>query len=319
MQNRRTFMKSAALAAAAISGPGLLKAKAMNPGQVFPPKAEDELFFDISLAQWSLNKRFSKRNGDLTNLDFPAYAKDKFDIHAVEYVDQFFPSADKEYIKELLKRTDDTGVKNVLIMIDTAGALGHLDEEKRVASVEKHYQWVEAAEMLGCHAIRVNASGRGSDLDVAHSTTKSLITLSRFAADYGISVIVENHGGPSSRASWLTSVIRNTGMINCGVLPDFGNFVIDRREGGEKYDLYQGMKELMPLAKGVSAKSHQFDEEGNETTKDFYRLLRIVKDAGFRGYIGVEYEGRELSQDEGVLATKNLLIKAGKAVMAEEG
>ena len=107
-------------------------------------------------------------------------------------------------------------------------------------------------------------------------------------------------------------------MINCGILPDFGNFVIDRRPGGEQYDLYQGVREFMPLAKGVSAKSHDFDEEGNETTKDYYKLLRIIKDSGFRGIIGIEYEGRNLSPDEGVMATKALLIKAGNAVMAEE-
>jgi sugar phosphate isomerase/epimerase len=311
-------MKSAALAAAAITAGPVVHAKqnTFNPAPAMGP--ENDLFFKISLAQWSLNAKFRGNNKEMENVDFPAYAKDKFGIQNVEYVDQFFPSADKEYIKELLKRTDDIGVRNVLIMIDTAGALGDLDEAKRVASVEKHYQWVEAAEMLGCHAIRVNARGRGSDLDVAHATTKSLITLCRFAADYGISVIVENHGGPSSRPPWLTSVIRNTGMINCGVLPDFGNFIIDRRPGGERYDLYQGLKEMMPLAKGVSAKTHNFDEEGNEVDKDFYRLLKIVKDAGFRGFIGIEYEGRELSQDEGVMATKNLLIKAGKAVMAEE-
>ena len=307
-------MKSAALAAAAISSGQLVQAK-QNKSNSFPAMGdEDDLFFKLSLAQWSLNRKFRGKDKEMENLDFPAYSKDKFGIQNVEYVDQFFPSADKAYIKELLTRTDDIGVKNVLIMVDTAGALGDLDEEKRTGYVEKHYQWVEAAEMLGCHAIRVNARGRGSDLDVAHATTKSLITLSRFAADYGISVIVENHGGPSSRASWLASVIRNTGMVNCGVLPDFGNFIIDRKPGGEKYDLYQGMKELMPLAKGVSAKSHDFDEEGNETTKDFYRLLQIVKDSGFRGYIGIEYEGRTLGPDEGVLATRDLLIKAGKAL-----
>ncbi len=311
-------MKSAAMAAAAMSAGSLVQAKqpSFNP---FPVQGEeDDLWFKISLAEWSLNSLLRGQNKTLENLDFPAYAKDKFGIHNVEYVDQFFPSADKEYVKELLKRTQDIGVRNVLIMIDTAGALGELDEEKRVAAVEKHYQWVEAAEILGCHAIRVNARGRGSELDVANATTKSLITLCRFAADYGISVIVENHGGPSSRPPWLTSVIRNTGMVNCGVLPDFGNFVISRGEEGEQYDLYQGVKELMPLAKGVSAKSHNFDEEGNETTKDYYRLLRIVKDSGFRGFIGVEYEGRELSKDDGVKATKALLIKAGKAVMEEE-
>ena len=308
-------MKSAALAAAAISAGQVVNAKDSGSNPLAQEQEARELFFDISLAQWSLNRKFRGKEKEMENLDFPAYTKDNFDIHAVEYVDQFFPSADKEYIKGLLKRTEDIGVKNVLLMIDTAGALGDQDEEKRKLAVEKHYQWVEAAEILGCHSIRVNARGRGSDLDVAHSTTKSLITLSQFAADYGISVIVENHGGPSSRASWLTSVIRNTGMVNCGVLPDFGNFIIDRKPGGEKYDLYQGMKELMPLAKGVSAKSHDFDEEGNETTKDFYRLLKIVKDSGFRGYVGIEYEGGDLSQDEGILATKNLLIKAGKSLM----
>ncbi len=315
MQTRRTFMKSAAVATAAITGGQVAFAKGSPAGSVAPVKRKKEdLFFDISLAQWSLNKKFRK-GGDLDNLDFPAYTKKEFDIHAVEYVDQFFPSADPKYIKSLMKRTEDIGVKNVLIMIDTAGSLGAQDEEKRKQAVENHYQWVEAAEMLGCHAIRVNARGNGSELDVAYATTRSLTTLSRFAADYGISVIVENHGGFSSRASWLASVIRATGMINCGVLPDFGNFIIDRKSGGEKYDLYLGMTELMPLAKGVSAKSHEFDEEGNETAKDFYRLLKIVKDAGFRGHIGIEYEGRTLSQYDGVKATKELLITAGKTLI----
>lgn len=316
MQNRRTFMKSAALAAAAISTGKVIHAKDRGSNPAIQEHGERELFFDISLAQWSLNKALFGRNVEkLDNLDFPAYAKEKFDIHAVEYVNQFFMDADMAYIKELLKRTQDIGVKNVLIMIDREGNLGDTDEAKRKEAVENHYKWVEYAHILGCHSIRVNAGGRGTAEEVAYAATRSLRTLSQFAADYRINVIVENHGGYSSRASWLVNVIRNTGMVNCGVLPDFGNFNVDYRKGGEKYDLYLGMKELMPLAKGVSAKSHNFDEEGNEVDKDFYRLLKIVKDAGFRGYIGIEYEGSDLSQDEGVMATKNLLIKAGKAVM----
>ncbi|RLD92194.1 MAG: sugar phosphate isomerase/epimerase [Bacteroidetes bacterium] len=313
MQNRRTFMKSAALAAAAISAGKVVSAQDTGNNPIIQEHPERELFFDISLAQWSLNKALFGK--ELDNLDFPAYAQKNFDIHAVEYVNQFFKEADTEYIKELLKRTQDIGVKNVLIMIDGEGNLGDTDEEKRKEAIEKHYKWVEYAHILGCHSIRVNAGGRGSAEEVAFSATRSLRTLSQFAADYGINIIVENHGGYSSRASWLTSVIRNTGMVNCGVLPDFGNFVIDRRPGGEKYDLYLGMQELMPLAKGVSAKSHNFDEEGNEVDKDFYRLMKIVKDSGFRGYVGIEYEGRELSQDEGIMATKNLLIKAGLSLM----
>lgn len=303
-------MKSAALAAAAISAGKVVQAKDNSHNPVVTDHPESELFFEISLAQWSLNKALF--GGELDNLDFPAYTQKNFDIHAVEYVNQFFKSADHEYAKELLKRTEDIGVKNVLIMIDREGNLGDTDEEKRKLAVENHYKWVECAHILGCHSIRVNAGGKGTDEEVAYAATRSLRTLSQFAADYRINVIVENHGGYSSRASWLTSVIRNTGMINCGVLPDFGNFNVSRYE---KYDLYLGMKELMPLAKGVSAKSHNFDEEGNEVDKDFYRILKIVKDSGFRGHVGIEYEGRELGQDEGIMATKNLLIEAGKSLM----
>lgn len=303
-------MKSAAVAAVGLSAGQAVNAKGNKTSLNVPPMGtQNDLFFSISLAQWSLNK--SLFGGKLDNLDFPEYTKKNFDIHAVEYVNQFFKSAEPSYVKELLKRTEDLGVKNVLIMIDREGNLGEVDEVKRSTAVENHFKWVEAAQLLGCHSIRVNAGGSGSEEEVAYSATRSLRELSQFAADYGIKVIVENHGGYSSRASWLSAVIRNTGMVNCGTLPDFGNFRVSK---DENYDIYLGMKELMPLAKGVSAKSNDFDEEGNETTKDFYRILKIVKDAGFRGYIGIEYEGRNFGENEGILATKNLLIKAGQAI-----
>lgn len=303
-------MKSAALAAAGVSAGQAVNARDKQKNMHASPlgKSED-LFFDISLAQWSLNK--SLFGGKLDNLDFPEYTKQNFDIHAVEYVNQFFKSAEKSYIKDLLQRTDDLGMRNVLIMVDREGNLGEVEESKRKTAVENHYKWVEAAQLLGCHSIRVNAGGRGTEEEVAYSATRSLRELAQFAADYGIKVIVENHGGYSSRASWLASVIRNTGMVNCGTLPDFGNFRVSRTEN---YDIYLGMKELIPLAKGVSAKSNDFDAAGNETTKDFYRILKIVKDAGFRGYIGIEYEGSNLSENEGIQATKKLLIKAGSSL-----
>lgn len=275
-----------------------------------------ELFFKISLAEWSLHKTLF--DGKLTNMEFPAKAKNDFGIEALEYVNQFFKdkAQDQAYLGELKQRTDDLGVTNVLIMIDGEGGLGGTDDAKRLEAVENHYKWVEAAKFLGCHSIRVNAFGEGTADEIKAAAVDGLGRLSEFGADHNIGIIVENHGGPSSNGKWLADVMKQVNNPNCGTLPDFGNFCIERNPDNrseclEDYDRYLGTEELMPFAKGVSAKSNVFDESGNETQTDFRKMLTIVKDAGFRGHIGVEYEGSELSEDEGIKATKALLEKVG--------
>ncbi len=298
---RRTFIRTtaagAASAAFAAAMPGILNAAV--PG---------DLWFDISLAEWSLHKKLFA--GGLDNLDFPAYARDNFGFTAVEYVNQFFPSAADKYINKLKSRAADAGVKNVLIMIDGEGDLGELYTPKRLRSVERHYPWIDAAKLLGCHAIRVNARGTGPAGQVAAAATDSLKMLCDYGAQRNISVIVENHGGYSSIGTWITGVIANVNMPNCGTLPDFGNFQVN---DNEEYDRYKGVREMMKYAKGVSAKSHAFNNAGEEKEIDYFKMLKIVKDSGYKGYIDVEYEGSNLSEDEGIKSTLDLLIKAGKA------
>jgi sugar phosphate isomerase/epimerase len=276
----------------------------------------DELFFKISLAEWSLHKTLF--DGKLTNLDFPAKAKNDFGISAVEYVNQFFKdkAKDQAYLADLKKRCDDNGVTSVLIMIDGEGGLGDVNKTKRTQAVENHKKWVDAAKFLGCHSIRVNAYGEGSREEVAKAATDGLRTLSEFAKGSDINVIVENHGGYSSDGQWLSQVIANTQMANCGTLPDFGNFCIvrDNDTCKEEYDRYKGIEEMMPFAKGVSAKANNFDEQGNCIETDYTRMLPIVKKAGYTGYIGIEYEGSKLSEDEGIRATKALLERVGAVV-----
>jgi sugar phosphate isomerase/epimerase len=251
----------------------------------------------------------------LNNLDFPAKAKNDFGIEAVEYVNQFFKdkAKDQAYLSDLKNRCGDLGVTSVLIMIDGEGGLGDTQSAKRMQAVENHKKWVEAAQFLGCHSIRVNAYGEGSREEVAKAATEGLASLSQFAKDYKINVIVENHGGYSSDGKWLSKVIADTKMDNCGTLPDFGNFCIvrDKDECKEWYDRYVGTEEMMPYAKGVSAKTMDFDEAGNCKETDYSKMLRIVKDAGYRGHIGIEYEGSGLSEDEGIRATKALLERVG--------
>lgn len=268
-----------------------------------------ELFFKISLAEWSLHRAL--KADEMTNLDFPVRAKEEFGIEAVEYVSTFFESADEAYLAQLKKVCDDHGVTSVLIMVDGEGNLGDTDEAKRIEAVENHHKWVDAAKYLGCHSIRVNARGEGTEEEVAEAAKDGLRRLCEYAQNQNINVIVENHGGYSSDGQWLSGVIAGVGMPNCGTLPDFGNFTIDR-DKDIKYDRYKGVKELMPYAKGVSAKSHNFDAEGNETNTDYAKMLKIVKDAGYTGYIGIEYEGGELSEAEGIMATKKLLKHVGK-------
>lgn len=260
--------------------------------------------FDISLAEWSLHRTLFA--GKMDNLDFPRVAKQDFGIEAVEFVNQFFKdkAKDRAYLSELKKRASDHGVKILLIMIDGEGALGDPDNTKRTVAVENHYPWIEAAKSLGCHSIRVNAESRGSYDEQLHLAADGLRRLSEFGDQHGINVIVENHGGLSSNGEWLSAVMKRVNHSRCGTLPDFGNFNLG---GGRMYDRYKGVAELMPFAKAVSAKSNDFDDAGNETNTDYRKMMKIVLEAGYSGFVGIEYEGRTLSEYDGIRTTKKLL------------
>jgi len=303
MPNRRTFIRNALLATgsttlATVATPRLLA-------------AENKLPFMISLAEWSLHRSlFAKK---LDHLDFPKAARQDYGIEAIELVNQFFKdkARDTEYLGEFKKRADGLGVKILLIMVDGEGALGEPDAGKRKQAVENHYKWIEAAKYFNCHSIRVNAETHsvGTPEEQAERAADGLRQLAQFAAKHGLNVIVENHGGLSSHGAWLAGVMKKVNLPNCGTLPDFGNF---RIKEGEEYDRYQGVAELMPFAKAVSAKSHDFDAEGNEIHTDYRRMMKIVLDAGYRGYVGIEYEGSKLSEPEGIRATKALLERVQK-------
>lgn len=267
----------------------------------------------ISLAQWSLHRTI--RAGKLDPLDFARVTREDYGLGAVEYVNQFFMDkvGDAGYIAELLKRADGAGVESLLIMCDGLGAIGDPDEGKRKGVVEAHKPWVMAARTLGCHSIRVNAQSAGEREEQSRLAADGLRRLTEFGAAQGLSVIVENHGGLSSDGSWLAATIRRVGHDRCGTLPDFGNFSINERE---KYDRYRGVAEMMPFATAVSAKSMDFDDKGEETTIDYRKMMRIVFDAGYRGYVGIEYEGERMSEDAGIRATKRLLEREIAALSA---
>lgn len=274
--------------------------------------AEHPYRFKISLAEWSLHHMLE--SGKLDHMRFPEVTRNDFGIGAIELVNTFFKTKarDQGYLSEFKKRADDLGVKTLLIMCDHEGALGDEDPTKRDQAVENHFKWLEAAKFLGCHSIRVNAHSTGTPEEQMNRVGDSLYKLSTHASSFGLNVLIENHGGLSSNGAWLVSLIKKVNLPNCGTLPDFGNFKL---ADDTEYDRYQGVTEMMPLAKAVSAKSHDFDANGDEIRIDYRRMMRIVQDAGYNGYVGIEYGGKNLPEYDGIRATKKLLEKVGTELL----
>ena len=290
-------------------------------------KTNKNLFFKLSLAQWSLHKGID--SGKLDPYDFAKTAKE-LGFSGLEYVNQLYSdvmdSRNKhQSIKNFIKKSNDqaqqNNIENLLIMIDGEGDLATSSVRKRNAAVENHKKWIDAASQMSCHSVRVNLYGSEQKMKWMEYSSDSLSRLCEFSKDFNINVIVENHGSLSSNAELLMQVINNVNLKNCGTLPDFGNFCIKRVEGDlyesdcvKEYDRYKGIKEMMPKAFAVSAKSNSFNNKGDERYTDYLKMLKIVKESGYNGYIGVEYEGTGLSEIDGILATKNLLIKKGKLI-----
>jgi hydroxypyruvate isomerase len=309
MITRRKFLQQSALTASAI-----LTAPAIQAMQT--PK------LTLSLAQWSLHKALEA--GTIDHLDFPGIAKKTYGFDAVEYVNGFFggkkmnfkeAAKNTAYLRELLTRSKDAGVVNHLVMVDNEGFLAVPDDSLRLTAVEDHKKWIDAAKFLGCRTVRVNLHGEGNSADKATASVDSLSRLGEYAQPMGINVVVENHGSDSSDGTWIVNVMKKVNKPNVGTLPDFGNFCISHpwgstQEGCETaYDRYKGVEETLPFAKGVSAKSYDFDATGEQPLMDYRKLLGIVKQSGFTGYIGVEYEGNTQSEDSGIRNTVALIKK----------
>lgn len=329
---RRNFIQNSSKAGLAISFLGAYACKDSKKSENENAETEDttmeevEPFFELSLAQWSIHRMI--REGDTDPYKFAEMAKN-WGFTGLEYVSQLYnpelsdagysEEAMDTFIKKSNEEAEKHGMKNVLIMIDGQGNLAVSDEKERNEAVERHYKWVDAAAAMGCHAIRVNLAGSDVPEEWKANAVDGLKKLGNYAVSKNINILVENHGGLSSNAAMLAEVMTEAGMDNCGTLPDFGNFCIRREDQSDwssacvdKYDIYKGVKELMPHAKAVSAKSHDFDGDGNETEIDYVKMLQIVKEAGYTGFIGVEYEGSKMSEEEGIMATKELMLNAAK-------
>jgi sugar phosphate isomerase/epimerase len=316
MASRRSFIQKTALGAAGLT-----------TVSTFPFSSEllrlnNKLLPKISLAQWSLHRAFME--GRLKAVDFASISKNSFNISAVEYVNQFYaPKAkDESFWNQMKRNADNEGVESLLIMVDNEGLLGDTKIAERERAVENHYKWIHAAKLMGCHSIRINAFTNSSvPAEIKDALVKGLGDLALYGAKEGIHILIENHGLHTSDADFMVGIIKAVNTPYLGTLPDFGNWCLNAEWGSTQgnactklYDPYDGVSKFLPYAKGVSAKSYNFDDAGYDTVNDYPSLLKLVKEHGYDGYIGIEYEGAVLSEEAGIRATKTLIEKVWQQV-----
>lgn len=303
--DRRTFlMQTGALAGAALSG-ATFGARAQEAS---PMKRT----YGISLAGWSLHRTIGEGEGKVPMLDMPKLARQEWDIEAIELVSGMLPSIEPAYISQLQKNAADNNVKILLIMVDGQGAIGHRRDNFRTDAVDKHKVYIDLAAELGCHCIRMNWKGEEKDTLENPEAMKEFIDRSvpgfRALCEYGdtknVGVTIENHWGPSSYIEPLTGLMKAVDHPRFGTLPDFGNFP-------DEVDKYEAVDAFMPYAQAVSAKCYDFDDAtGLETKIDYEKMISIVCDKhGYKGYIGIEYEGNRLDEKEGIKRCNELLKK----------
>ena len=269
----------------------------------------------FSLAQWSYNRELF--DGKMNTFDFIKEAK-SLGFDGVEYVNQFFKEKvdDFEYLDSLKQISSASGITNVMIMIDREGDLGDSDEGKRKDAVDNHKKWVDAAAYIDCNFIRVNAHGDGTAEEMKNACSESIIRLADYAANKDIHILIENHGGFSSDASWLLALLDQINHKNVSLLADFDNWCIEREDGKlwgspciKEYDRQKGMRELLPHSKGISIKSFDFDKDGYESKMDYPALFKIMKQSKYNDFFAIEYEGHNLDSRTGVQKTKALADK----------
>ncbi len=261
--------------------------------------------FRVSLAQWSLHKAIQSRL--ITNLDFPRIAREQFGIEGLEFVNALWEAPTHGYVQRLKDNMRKTGTQAVLIMCDNEGFLGSPDKAARLQAADNHRQWVDIAAELGCHSIRTNmypgqrqpSTPAEIDAFLGHCA-ESFARLCEYARARQVHVIIENHGGISSNPDVVARLMKSANLANLGTLPDFGNFP-------KETDRYEAVRKMMPFAKGVSFKCYDFTPDARETTIDMDRMMKIVFDAGYKDWVGIEYEGQRMTEFEGIQAARRCL------------
>lgn len=248
-------------------------------------------------------------------MDFPRLARDAYGLEAIELEASLHYAhvRNDAYFARLRQQCDASGVRCVVISNMWEGNLASLQGQPE-QTARNYHRWVDIAAIMGCRLLTVNVNARRGNRDLlAARAAEGLVALTSYSGPRGITVLVENHGWYSAYPPWLVGIMETVNSPFCKLSVDLGNFCT-RWDSGQcveqQYDPYEGVALMMPHARHVSAKMLGFDERGNDVRTDYVRMLRIIRDAGYQGYIGIEYAGDQLSPDHGIRASLALLRRA---------
>jgi len=304
---RRQFIHKNLFAAGGVMGlsqfPGLLQ-------EAWASDLKSE--FKVSIAPWSLTRKpYGENDPDgIHFLDYPLVARE-LGFEAIEHDNLHYPGdlPNDKHLAKMKQRTEEAGVTNTLILCGALGDIADSRKSRRKKANFNYERWIEAAQFLGCHQVRVVCSDH-IDIDWDEKmklTVEAVSKLADFAQGHSIELLIENHNGYTSNPNWLVEMIQKVNRPNCGILGDFTEWRIEQNPDVLYPDPYKGYEILAPYVKSVGAKSTTFDVLGNELVTDYPRMFEILNKVGYQGYIAVEYFGNDLPRRKGTTMTKELV------------
>ncbi len=288
--NRRDFLKiSTAAGLAALATP--LTARAASDRGPFNRKGKPSL--RLSLAAYSFRDTFPTMRGK-PNLKVPAgKATDMFKFidycaahgcDGTELTSYFFAEETDAYLIALRRHAFLRGI--AISGTAIGNNFSHPKGPKRDAEIAATKQWIDRAALLGAPHIRVFA---GVTKEIPRDEADKLVVSALeeccdYAGKRGIFLGLENHDSIGSAAT-LLPMVKAVKSPWVGINLDSGNF----RTG----DPYQDFADCVPYAVNVQFKTEVHDgSPANKVPADLKRFTRILRDAGYQGWVALEYEGK---------------------------
>ncbi len=282
---RATLAKIATATAAVVCGVSTLPLAPQQAMAIEPFVRQSPSSLRVSLAAYSFRKYLTSKAGDKMDLFGFVDWCHAHGVPGAELTSYYFPEdVTNDY---LLKLKRHCHLKGVTI---TGGAIRNdfcsADDESIRRDLEHTKQWIDRYAILGAPVIRVFAGTQPQDWD-KEKTIQRCARVTSAACEYahqkGVMLGLENHGGITSFADDLLAIVKQVQSDALGINFDSGNFKMME-------DPYAELAKIAPYAVNAQIKIDVLPG-GKREAADFNRIVKILRDANYSGWVALEYEG----------------------------